>query len=102
MHDTEYRCAVALAAALGRDIQALIEADTVIPRDGEARWHDGDGNVQIAATVSGKVHITFDGWSSRTEFSAEARRHFWLLNAAVAAIEEAREPVAVEVEDDPC
>lgn len=94
MHDTEYRCATALAAALGRDIQAVLEADEVRPQEGYADWHDGDRNAWIRAAVTGQIEITFDNWHSSITWRPDHRPHYWLLHAAMAAVEEARDLTA--------
>ena len=93
MHDTEYRCATVVAQALGIELTALVEADMVLPHDGEAHWHDGDGEIEIHAGVSGKINVTFDKWHSSLELKPDHRPHYWILRAAMAAVEEAREIV---------
>lgn len=91
MHDTEYRCATALAAALGRDIQAVLEADEVRSLEGVAMWHDGDRDVWIRASVTGQIEITFNNWGTILVWRPDHRPHYWLLHAAMAAVEEARD-----------
>lgn len=90
MHDTEKRCAEVLAAALGKGPVNLVEADVVRPLEGEAEWSDGDGEVRIIVQVSGRVSATFDKWRSSVEIKPGHRPHYWLLVAAMAAVEEAR------------
>lgn len=95
MHDTEYRCATALAAALGKDIQAVPEADEVRPQEGYAEWHDGDRNVWIRAAVTGQIEISLDAWHTVIAWRPDHRPHYWLLHAAMAAVEEARDLTAM-------
>jgi hypothetical protein len=90
MHETETRCAAHLAAALSIDVAELLEADEVLPHDGEARWMDGDARAQICVSASGRIEVTFDGWVGRFALDRADRIHYWLLTAAMAAIEEAR------------